>query len=303
MSQPSLPSLRLIFFTMQPPMLANALIEAFETLGQQVLLVVTASGDKSQPARAYQSHLANAHRKVDLLISSHVDQLAAMLSGLAPDLIFVSGFPYRFPPSLLALPRLGCVNAHASLLPKYRGPRPLFWQFMNNEAQTGMTIHRMDANFDTGPILVQRSLDIAADDDLRSLWPKLLDLEVSMLPEMLAAVAAGAKGTLQASVGASYAPFPVEDDYRLDWVRPASHLLRQIRGSGWKGARATIDGQIVTVRRAHVIHSIGAVAPGSLLACSTKEMLIQTGEDALLITEYTSGDQIGSGLRAFPGQQ
>jgi methionyl-tRNA formyltransferase len=287
MSQSSLPSLRLIFFTMQPPMLVNTLIEAFETLGQQVLLVVTASGKKNRPTRAYQSQPANVYRKVDLLISSHVDQLAATLSGLAPDLIFVSGFPYRFPPSLLALPRLGCVNAHASLLPKYRGPHPLFWQFMNGETQTGMTIHRMDANFDTGPILVQRSLDIAADDDLRSLWPKLLDLEVSMLPEMLAAVAAGAKGTPQAAVGASYAPFPVENDYRLDWAHPASHLLRRIRGSGWKGAQATIDGQSVTVRRARVVHSIGA-APGSLLACSTKEMLVQTGEDALLITEYTS---------------
>src|SRR2546421_12249620 len=109
-----------------------------------------------------------------------MDQLPAILSGLAPDLIFTASFPFRFSPELLELPRLGCVNAHFSLLPKYRGPNPLFRQFINGETQTGITLHRMDADFNTGPILVQRELALAPGEDARSLWNKLVDLELSM---------------------------------------------------------------------------------------------------------------------------
>jgi len=105
-------------------------------------------------------------------------------------------------PELLALPRLGCVNTHPSLLPRYRGPNPLFWQFMNGETQGGLTMHRMDVDFDTGPILVQRAIEIAPDDDVDNFFPKLLAIGQPMIPEMLQAVAAGVSGTALHRCGA-----------------------------------------------------------------------------------------------------
>src|SRR5260221_9523072 len=126
-------------------------------------------------------------------------------------------------PELLALPRLGCVNTHPSLLPRYRGPNPLFWQFMNGETQGGLTMHRMDVDFDTGPILVQRAIEIAPDDDVDNFFPKLLAIGQPMIPEMLQAVAAGVSGTPQPTEGASYAPLCKDTERWLDWTTPAAH--------------------------------------------------------------------------------
>src|SRR5947199_5517629 len=181
MSQFSLPSLRLILFTGgRPPNLTHTLLEAFSALGQQILLVVTSR----DPYQIYYGTIAQANRDQNVLISNRMDRMLAMITGLAPDLIFCTSFPLRFPPELLALPRLGCVSSHTSLLPKYRGPRPVFWQFVHGETQTGITFHRMDVDLNTGPILIQRKLDITPDDDALSMWNKFLKLEALMLPEM-----------------------------------------------------------------------------------------------------------------------
>ena len=294
MSQPSIPSLRLVLFTSRPPGMVNTLVETFEALGHQVLLVVTARGTKKYPNPAYKSIVASSNANLDILVTSHMKRVPAMLRELAPDLIYSASFPLRFPPELLALPRLGCVNAHPSLLPKYRGLNPLFWQFIHNETHTGLTIHRMDADFDAGPILVQRELAIAPDDDAKSLWGKIARLEVSMLPETLAAVVSGALGRPQSITEASYAPLCSAIDRQLDWTRPATHLHNQIRGLAWLGALALIDGQIMLVRSARVVessHALASATPGKLLACSPDGMLIQTGRDALLITEYAGVSQ------------
>jgi methionyl-tRNA formyltransferase len=306
MSQPSLPSMRLILFTMQPPTAVHTLIKAFEALGQQVVLVVTSPGSKHRPNPIYHGIVALSNSSVDTLVTSHMNQLPAILSGLAPDLIFTASFPFRFAPELLMLPPLGCVNAHFSLLPKYRGPNPLFWQFINGETQTGVTLHRMDANFNTGPILVQRELALAHNEDARSMWTQLVELEVSMLPEMLEAVASGYEGRPQPLAPASYAPHCTEADYQLDWRHSATYLCNQIRALAWVGAQALIDGQNMRVSGARVVkHEASPRAsptttrskasvppePGRLLACSSEGILIQTGQDALLVTEYVSADQ------------
>jgi methionyl-tRNA formyltransferase len=289
MSQLSLPSLRLVLFTgRRPPHQTQTLIEAFKALGQQVLLVVT-----SRDPYIFYGVIAQTSHKQHILISNHTDPLPAILTGLAPDLIFCAGFPLRFPPELLALPRLGCVNSHASLLPKYRGPRPLFWQFIDGETQTGITFHRMDSDFNTGSILLQRELTITPDDDALSMWDKFLKLEVSMLPEMLTAVAAGVQGMPQPQIGTSYAPSLGTTEHRLDWIRPATYLHNQIRALSWEGVHALIDGQAMVVRRSRVVDSPNVSAlPGTLLACTREGMLMQTGQDALMVTEYIPEDQI-----------
>src|SRR6516225_3913232 len=218
----SLPSMRIIYFSNQSPEIVNAVIEGLEALGQQVLMLVTTPGPRARPGIEYQRTIANVRRDLDILVTNHMSRLAGMLSSLEPDLIFTTGFSWKFPPELLNLPRLGSVNAHPSLLPRYRGPNPLYWHFINEETHGGLTMHRMDADFDTGPILVQRAFEIAPDDDIDSFFPKLLEVGGPMIPEMLQAVAAGEPGTPQPIEGASYAPLCTEADRWLDWTRPAA---------------------------------------------------------------------------------
>lgn len=285
----SLPSMRIILFSTQPSRLVNTVVEMLESLGQQVLLIVTTPGPRTRPNDIYVDIVANARWDLDVLVTSHIKRLPAMLSVLDPDLIFVGGFSWRFPPSLLSLPRLGCVNVHPALLPKYRGPNPLFWQFVNGETQTGLTIHRMDAEFDTGLILAQGAIEIAPDDDVDSLYPKLLPLASSMIPEALAAVAAGAPGTPQPTEGASYAPLCGEAERHLNWTRSASQLRNQIRGWGREGVLAEVDGKTIVVRRARIVSASAALAsskPGILLERSASGLLVQTGQGALLIEDF-----------------
>jgi methionyl-tRNA formyltransferase len=282
----SLPSMRIIYFSNQPPEVVNAVIEGLEALGQQVLLLVTTPGTRTRPTTEYQRTVANARQDLDILVTSHMSRLAGMLRSLEPDLIFTTGFSWKLPPELLAMPHLGSVNAHPSLLPRYRGPNPLFWHFMNGEVQGGLTMHRMDADFDTGPILVQRVIEIVPDDDIDSFFPKLLAAGTPMLPEMLQAVAAGVPGTPQPAEGASYAPLCTDVERWLDWMRPAGQLRNQIRGWGSQGTLATIDEQTYLVCRARAVASTATAQPGALLENTDNTLLVQTGEGALLIEDF-----------------
>ena len=123
-----------------------------------------------------------------------------------------------------------------------------------------------------------------------------------MLPEMLALAAAGTQGTPQPAIGASYAPSPDATERQLDWTCPATYLHNQIRALAWEGVHALIDRQAMLVRRSRVVDSPKVSAtPGTLLACTAEGMLIQTGQDALMITGYVSEDQIRR--FAFPNTQ
>ncbi len=286
MSWSTLPSLRVILFTVFSAEVVRAVVTELERLGQRVPLVVTTPGPVARPNEEYKDLAATLWPTQDVLVTRHVRRLPAFLKGLAPDLLFVAGFPWRLPAELLALPRLGCVNAHPSLLPRYRGPNPLFWQLINGETQGGLTMHRMDAHFDTGPILTQRAIEIAPDDDVDSLYPKLLAVGLPMLAEVLQAVIAGDPGRPQSDEGASYAPLATEAERWLDWGRPATQLHNQIRGWGQEGALGRIDGHIYLVRRARVVSlsaRLAATMPGTLLDQGAKGILIRTGQDALLL--------------------
>ena len=150
-------------------------------------------------------------------------------------------------------------------------------------------MHRMDADFDTGPILVQRAVEISPDDDIDSFFPKLLAIGGPMVAAMLQAVAASAPGTPQPVEGASYAPLCTDVERWLDWTRSARHLRNQVRGWGSQGALATIDGQTYHVYRARTIPSSATAQPGTVIEHTATTFLIQTGEDALLIENSKTG--------------
>ncbi|HEX6776817.1 MAG TPA: formyltransferase family protein, partial [Ktedonobacterales bacterium] len=156
MATPALPSLHVIYFTNQAPEVALAVTGLLKQFGQRVPLLVTTPGPAARRGEMYKQTVASLPPDQDVLVTNHVNRLPAMLAGLEPDLIVVTGFPWKLPPALLAMPKLGCINFHPALLPRYRGPNPLFWQLMNGEPETGLTVPRMEPEFDTGPILAQR---------------------------------------------------------------------------------------------------------------------------------------------------
>src|SRR6476659_7970243 len=208
----SLPKLRIVYFSSRPSDLTNLVAGALQQAGAEVVLVVTTPGPPARRTEAYKDVVANKLPGVDILVTSHIKRLAPMLRELEPDLIFVTGFPWRLPAELLSLPRLGSINTHPAALPRYRGPNPIFWHLMNGETEIGMTVHRMDAEFDTGPILAQATMPIDPDWYIEEVEAHLGEIAVKVLPEAFRAVIAGEPGRPQPTDGASYAPRTTEAD-------------------------------------------------------------------------------------------
>jgi len=159
------------------------------------------------------------------------------LAAFAPDAICVACFTQRLPPALLALPRLGCLNAHPSLLPDNRGPDPLFWTFHAGATETGVTIHLMDAGLDTGPILTQRRVALAEGETEDTLEARLAALAGALMVESLAGLATGAlTPTPQVAARATVHSWPTADDYAIPAAQwPARRAYTFARGLVGRG--------------------------------------------------------------------
>ncbi len=159
-------------------------------------------------------------------------ETAAALAALQPDVICVSCFPHRLPPAILNLPRLGCLNVHPSLLPRFRGPAPLFWALRTGETQTGVTVHFMDAQFDTGDVALQRPFplpDGAAHPDIEA---GLAALGGELLVAALQKLAVGSLPRQPQPPGFSSDPWPRDADFGLDTAWSARRAFNFMRGTG-----------------------------------------------------------------------
>jgi methionyl-tRNA formyltransferase len=278
--------MRIVYFSSRPSDLTNVVVQSLQEAGQEVLLVVTTPGPSRRPMESYKDVVQNKLPGVDILVTSHISRLEGMLRELEPDLIFVTGFPWRLPAGLLALPKLGSINTHPALLPKYRGPDPTFWHMMNGEKEIGLTVHRMDAEFDTGPILAQATMPIDPDWYIEEMEGNLGILAAQVIPKAFAAVAAGEPGTPQSTEGASYAPLRSEEDRKLDWGRTAEQLRNRVRAWGRMGAVGRLDGRDWEVKRARVTEERGGKADiGSVVQLGQEERAVQTGEGLLVLEE------------------
>lgn len=233
---------------------------------------------------------------------------------LRPDVIVVAAFGQILPPALLALPRLGCVNVHASLLPKYRGAAPIQWALLNDERETGVTIMKMDAGLDTGDILAQRATPILPEDNAATLHDRLAHLGAELLLETLPAWAAGRiQPRPQPEQGVSLAPKLRKEDGRIDWRLPARALWNRIRAfTPWPGAFTFLPGnprpQRLRIWEATV--TTGRGAPGEILSADRAGIVAACGQDALRVTilqreggrpvtaaEFLAGHPLGPGTR------
>ncbi len=173
----------------------------------------------------------------------------------SPDVIVVAAFGQILRQNVLDLPRYGCVNVHASLLPRWRGAAPIQAAILHGDEVSGVTIMKMDAGIDTGPILAQRSIPIQADDDAESLGKKLATLGAELLIETLPAYLCGEiQPQPQDESRATYAPMLKKEEGELSFLQPAEYLERKIRAYfPWPGAFMIWDSQLLKVKRAFVL--------------------------------------------------
>ena len=212
-----------------------------------------------------------------------VEQLAS----LRPEVIVVVAYGNILPPSMLDIPLHGCINVHASLLPKYRGAAPINWALMQGEAATGCTVIQMDEHVDTGAIWWHGACDITPDDDALSLGARLADLGAAGLLEVLAAIE---QGTLaphpQPDDGVSYAPKLSKDLAPVDWRQPASVIHNRVRGLvPWPGATTRFGDLDCKLWHTAVRNGPHVEAPGTVTAVTPEGLLVACDTGQLLIHE------------------
>jgi methionyl-tRNA formyltransferase len=213
----------------------------------------------------------------------HPDAVAR-IAAEAPDLIVVAAYGHILPKSILDIPRLGCINVHASLLPRYRGAAPINWAVARGETVTGITIMRMDEGMDTGPMLYVREMPIGEDDTAETLFSKLSIVGAEALREALRKLREGTlDGTPQDAALATYAPMLKKEHGRIDWSRPAGEIRNLVRGmTPWPSAFALHAGKTLKVLSSAVAaESAPAGEPGEFVAFGRDGISVACGEGVL----------------------
>jgi methionyl-tRNA formyltransferase len=201
--------------------------------------------------------------ELDILMPARRAAIAPLLESVRPDLVVCMGFPWKIPPAALAVPRLGWINGHPSLLPRHRGPVPVAWTIRNGEEEFGVTFHRMDAELDTGPILAQKALPVGELCEPEEFYGRMGPAVGEVLADALANLAAGAEGVVQE--GGDYQSFFDDGDALLDFSRPAAEVHRLVWA--WRftipagelhGALAELDGETLRVLASSLTEVEGA---------------------------------------------
>lgn len=211
-----------------------------------------------------------------------------LLAEHQPEVIVVVAYGKILPKSVLDLPPHGCVNVHASLLPKYRGAAPIQWAIARGESVTGVTLMQMDEGMDTGPMITTASLPITEEDTSETLAPRLAALGADTLTAALPRYLAGElRPTPQPSEGATMAPILKKEDGRLQWTLPARALACVVRGMNpWPVAHCLLpNGQVLRVLQARPCEGTGA--PGTVLSVNPKAkdlaLTVACGDGALAL--------------------
>lgn len=206
------------------------------------------------------------------------------IAALGLDLAVVAAFGQIFPASLLAAPRLGCVNVHASLLPRHRGAAPVQAALLAGDSETGVSIMRMDEGLDTGPVLLQGRTPLAGHETAGEVLARLSHLGAALLLEALAGLESGKLvAQPQPQTGATYAPRLAKEQGRVDWTQPAAAISRQLRAfTPWPGATAELDGGTFKLLAAQPLEERTAASPGSLLGLRGHTLAIACGDGTVL---------------------
>jgi methionyl-tRNA formyltransferase len=243
-----------------------------------------------------------------------------LLQYLAPDVVVIIAYGQIIPARLLPIPKLGWINLHASLLPKYRGAAPINWAIVNGETKTGVTTMRIDAGMDTGELLLQKEMEIGAKETAPELAARMSELGAPLMVETLRSLSARAiVPRPQDHSEASNAPMLKREDGRIDWSRPAQEIFNRIRGFvPWPGAYTIFRRQLCHIWGEPAADplpqqnapAIAAAAPGALLL-HRSEVLIKCGDSTALRLlavklegrKQVSASEFANGARIQPGER
>ncbi len=225
------------------------------------------------------------------------------LRAWAPDLIVVAAFGQILKKDVLELPKFGCVNVHASLLPRWRGAAPINAAILAGDEETGVTIMKMDVGLDTGPMYVKRSIRLKPDDTTGSVLGILSTLGADLLDENLSDIISGKlKAQPQPAEGATYAPMLKKEDGLLDFTQPAIELERRVRAMNpWPGAWFEWNGNPLKVAHASVVNVKKGLASGSRFVVEGRPAVMSA--DAALVLEeiQPAGKKVMSGRSFLAG--
>ena len=210
-----------------------------------------------------------------------------VLRGYEADIFVVAAFGQILSKEILEMPKYGCINIHASLLPKYRGAAPIQWAILNGDAVTGVTIMQMNEGLDTGDILTTKEVEISAEETGESLFDKLAIAGAELLIETLPEIE---KGTLtptkQEEEKASHVRMLTKEMGKIDWEKEAIVLERLVRGmNSWPSAYCRLRNKNMKVWRAAVLEEDTDARPGEIVNVTKDALYIQTGKGQLILKE------------------
>jgi methionyl-tRNA formyltransferase len=288
-----------LIFAGTPEFAAQALA-AIIAAGHQVTLVLTqpdrpaGRGMSLQPSAVKQ--VAQAHGiEVFQPLSLKDAGAQAKIAAVGAEVMVVAAYGLILPQAVLDLPRFGCLNIHASLLPRWRGAAPIQRALLAGDLETGVCIMQMEAGLDTGPVLLREALSIVGDDTAATLHDKLAALGARLIVDALARLPLPAE--IQPDTGVTYAHKIEKSEAAIDWRQPAAELDRHVRAfNPFPGAQARFAGQVVKVWQA--VPVAGSGEPGCILAIDRRQVVVACGEGALALSELQK-----AGGKRLPVQQ
>ncbi|WP_234083142.1 methionyl-tRNA formyltransferase [Azonexus sp. R2A61] len=290
-----------LIFAGTPAFAAQALA-AIAAAGHEVALVLTqpdrpaGRGMNLQPSAVKQVALAHGI-EVFQPTTLKDPEAQARLAAIGAEAMVVAAYGLILPQAVLDLPAFGCLNIHASLLPRWRGAAPIQRALLAGDAQTGVCIMQMEAGLDTGPVLMREAFPIAGDDTTASLHDKLAACGARLIVDALAGLPLPAE--VQPADGVTYAHKIEKAEALIDWSKSAAEIDRHIRAfNPFPGAQAMFGGQTVKLWAARPVADATSGEIGQILAVDRKEILICCGDGALAVSELQK-----AGGKRLPVQQ
>lgn len=220
------------------------------------------------------------------------------LEKISPDAIVVAAYGQILPSAIIRLPKYGCINIHASLLPEYRGAAPINWAIINGGKKTGITTMLMDEGMDTGAILLQEETEITPDDTAGTLSGRLSEAGAALLMKTLEGIENGSVRPVPQTGEATYAPLLRKTDGFIVWTRKAGELCNFIRGMDpWPGAYGFLEGERVKILKASAVEGSGEA--GLICKVSKDEIFVGTGQGLLSVTELQPAGKSVMSAAAF----
>lgn len=265
-------------------------LDALHAAGHEIAAVYT---QPDRPAGRGRTLTASPVKRRALELGLTVEQPASLkdaaavarLIEFAPDLMVVVAYGLILPPAVLDVPRLGCLNIHASLLPRWRGAAPIQRAILAGDTLTGVTIMKMDAGLDTGPTLLERPVAIGADETAGHLHDRLSAVGAEAIVAAIGEWLAGRLAPVaQPAEGATYAAKIRKEEAAIDWTQPAPAIARQVRAfNPWPVAETRWQGQQLRIWEARALEATPTAPPGEVVEAGSGRLAVATGDGALLV--------------------